>query len=141
MKQGVAWGSARDTEHLTAPLFEVNARSLACTWLELYESPWFYDSLWELGFLALRPGGASLAVLAATDTLDGCKDALLVTFSCKGRGVCPSCNAKRAQVTPHVHSLVPDCVFVPRKDGVRFCRRSWWNRGSPVVTSQDALVL
>jgi RND family efflux transporter MFP subunit len=28
-----------------------------------------------------------------------CKDELLVAFSCKGRGVCPSCNAKRAQVT------------------------------------------
>ena len=27
------------------------------------------------------------------------KDELLVAFSCKGRGVCPSCNAKRAQVT------------------------------------------
>jgi hypothetical protein len=28
-----------------------------------------------------------------------CKDELLVAFSCKGRGVCPSCNAKRAHVT------------------------------------------
>jgi len=27
-----------------------------------------------------------------------CKDELLVAFSCKGRGVCPSCNAKRAHV-------------------------------------------
>jgi hypothetical protein len=59
----------------------------------------------------------------------------LVAFSCKGRGVCPSCNAKRAhgtavpfiqffgsalQVTPHFHSLVPDDVFVPREGGVRF---------------------
>jgi hypothetical protein len=30
---------------------------------------------------------------------EGCKDELLVAFSCKGRGVCPSCNAKRAHVT------------------------------------------
>ncbi|WP_438356949.1 transposase zinc-binding domain-containing protein [Cystobacter fuscus] len=30
---------------------------------------------------------------------ESCKDELLVAFSCKGRGVCPSCNAKRAQVT------------------------------------------
>ena len=30
---------------------------------------------------------------------DGCKDEVLVAFSCKGRGVCPSCNAKRAHVT------------------------------------------
>ena len=28
-----------------------------------------------------------------------CKDELLVAFSCTGRGVCPSCNAKRAHVT------------------------------------------
>ncbi len=27
---------------------------------------------------------------------ESCKDELLVAFSCKGRGVCPSCNAKRA---------------------------------------------
>ncbi|MCI0572937.1 MAG: transposase zinc-binding domain-containing protein, partial [Myxococcaceae bacterium] len=132
---------------------------------------------------------------------EGCKDEMLVAFSCKGRGVCPSCNAKRAhltaahlvekvlphvpyrqwtlsfphrvrwallrdsgllsdvltvflralfalqrrrarklgtrsgktgavtfqqffgsalQVTPHFHSVVPDCVFVPLDDGVRF---------------------
>ena len=30
---------------------------------------------------------------------ESCKDEMLVAFSCKGRGVCPSCNAKRAQVT------------------------------------------
>jgi len=30
---------------------------------------------------------------------ESCRDELLVAFSCKGRGVCPSCNAKRAQVT------------------------------------------
>ncbi len=28
-----------------------------------------------------------------------CRDDLLVAFSCKGRGVCPSCNARRAHVT------------------------------------------
>ncbi|WP_263436943.1 transposase zinc-binding domain-containing protein [Stigmatella hybrida] len=28
-----------------------------------------------------------------------CKDEFLVAFWCKGRGVCPSCNAKRAHVT------------------------------------------
>ena len=28
---------------------------------------------------------------------ESCKDELLVAFSCKGRGVCPSCNSKRAQ--------------------------------------------
>ncbi|MCY1080720.1 transposase zinc-binding domain-containing protein [Archangium lansingense] len=30
---------------------------------------------------------------------ESCKDELLVAFSCKGRGGCPSCNAKRAHVT------------------------------------------
>ncbi|HVJ94953.1 MAG TPA: DUF6183 family protein [Labilithrix sp.] len=30
--------------------------------------PWFHDVAWDLGVLALRPGGASVAVLAATDT-------------------------------------------------------------------------
>jgi hypothetical protein len=30
---------------------------------------------------------------------DNCKDELLVAFSCKSRGVCPSCNAKRAHLT------------------------------------------
>ncbi|AFE04925.1 hypothetical protein COCOR_02927 [Corallococcus coralloides DSM 2259] len=30
---------------------------------------------------------------------ESCKDELLVAFSCKRRGVCPSCNAMRAQVT------------------------------------------
>jgi hypothetical protein len=30
---------------------------------------------------------------------ESCKDELLVAFSCKGRGVCLSCNAKRAHVT------------------------------------------
>jgi hypothetical protein len=30
---------------------------------------------------------------------ESCKDEFLVAFSCKGRGVCPSCNAKRAHVT------------------------------------------
>jgi hypothetical protein len=47
---------------------------------------------------------------------ESCTDELLVAFSCKGRGVCPSCNAKRAHVTaahivervlPHVPSGGP----------------------------------
>jgi len=77
---------------------------------------------------------------------ESCKDELLVAFSCKGRGVCPSCNAKRAHVTaahlvegvlprvpyrqwtlsfPHrvrwvLLKLVPDGVFVPQEGDVRF---------------------
>ncbi len=30
---------------------------------------------------------------------ESCKDEFLVAFSCKRQGVCPSCSAKRAQVT------------------------------------------
>ncbi|NOK36943.1 hypothetical protein HMI49_27420 [Corallococcus exercitus] len=43
---------------------------------------------------------------------ESCKDELLVAFSCKGRGVCPSCNAKRAQVTA-VHLVERVLPHVP----------------------------
>ncbi|REG27138.1 transposase-like zinc-binding protein [Archangium gephyra] len=36
---------------------------------------------------------------------ESCKDELLVAFSCKGRGVCPSCNAKRAHVTEDLFAV------------------------------------
>jgi hypothetical protein len=68
---------------------------------------------------------------------ESCKDELLVAFSCKGRGVCPSCNAKRAHVTaahlvervlPHVpyrqwtlsfpHRVQWVLLRVPNKTGV-----------------------
>ena len=41
-----------------------------------------------------------------------CKDELLVAFSCTGRGVCPSCNAKRAHVTA-VHLVGQVLPHVP----------------------------
>ncbi|MFY0565314.1 transposase zinc-binding domain-containing protein [Archangium lansingense] len=46
---------------------------------------------------------------------ESCKDELLVAFSCKGRGVCPSCNAKRAQVTAvHlVERVLPHVPYPP----------------------------
>ncbi|RKH95849.1 hypothetical protein D7Y04_33145 [Corallococcus sp. AB038B] len=37
---------------------------------------------------------------------------MLIAFSCKGRGVCPSCNAKRAQVTA-VHLVERVLPHVP----------------------------
>jgi hypothetical protein len=43
---------------------------------------------------------------------ESCKDELLVAFSCKGRGVCPSCNAKRAHVTA-VHLVEQVLPHVP----------------------------
>jgi hypothetical protein len=39
-----------------------------CLWVSFAASDWFYGVPWDLGLLVLRPGGASLAVLAATDT-------------------------------------------------------------------------
>jgi len=42
---------------------------------------------------------------------ESCEDELLVAFSCKGRWVCPSRNAKRAQVTAvHLVERVPPHV-------------------------------
>ncbi|WPB79995.1 transposase zinc-binding domain-containing protein [Archangium violaceum] len=43
---------------------------------------------------------------------ESCKDELLAAFSCKGRGVCPSCNAKRAHVTA-VHQVERVLPHVP----------------------------
>ncbi|HEX8698230.1 MAG TPA: transposase zinc-binding domain-containing protein [Myxococcaceae bacterium] len=43
---------------------------------------------------------------------ESCKNELLVAFSCKGRGVCPSCNAKRAHVTA-VHLVEQVLPHVP----------------------------
>jgi len=48
-----------------------------------------------------------LAHGAARVYCDGCKHALLIAFSCKRRGVCPSCGAKRAvKFAEHIHSEV-----------------------------------
>ncbi len=80
--------------------------------------PWYverdFSKNLECGVLA--PGFARVRC-------EGCEDELLVTFSCKGRGVCPSCNAKRAHVTaahlveqvlPHVPYRQWTLSFPPR---------------------------
>lgn len=55
-----------------------------------------------------------------------CKDELLVAFSCKGRGVCPSYNAKRAHVTA-VHLVERPMPHVPyRQWTLSFPRRVRW---------------
>jgi hypothetical protein len=55
-----------------------------------------------------------------------CEDELLVAFSCKGRGVCPSCNAKRAQVTA-VHLVERVLPHVPyRQWTLSFPHRVRW---------------
>jgi hypothetical protein len=52
-----------------------------------------------------------LAHGAARVYCDGCKHSLLIAFSCKRRGVCPSCRAKRAvKFAEHVYSEVIEDV-------------------------------
>jgi hypothetical protein len=52
-----------------------------------------------------------LAHGAARVYCDGCKHSLLIAFSCKRRGVCPSCGAKRAvKFAEHLHSEVIEDV-------------------------------
>lgn len=48
---------------------EVAEHAGRCVWL-IFEagSPWYYQVAWDIGVLAVRPDGMSLAVLAATDT-------------------------------------------------------------------------
>jgi Transposase zinc-binding domain len=57
---------------------------------------------------------------------ESCKDEFLVAFSCKGRGVCPSCNAKRAHVTA-VHLVEQVLPHVPyRQWTLSFPHRVRW---------------
>ncbi|WP_414639285.1 transposase zinc-binding domain-containing protein [Archangium sp.] len=57
---------------------------------------------------------------------ESCEDEILVAFSCKGRGVCPSCNAKRAQVTA-VHLVEGVLPHVPyRRWTLSFPHRVRW---------------
>jgi hypothetical protein len=52
-----------------------------------------------------------LAHGAARVYCDGCKHSLLIAFSCKRRGVCPSCGAKRAvKFAEHIYSAVIEDV-------------------------------
>jgi hypothetical protein len=57
---------------------------------------------------------------------ESCKDEFLVAFWCKGRGVCPSCNAKRAHVTA-VHLVERVLPHVPyRQWTLSFPQRVRW---------------
>ncbi|WP_233262300.1 transposase zinc-binding domain-containing protein [Vitiosangium sp. GDMCC 1.1324] len=68
---------------------------------------------------------------------ESCKDELLVAFSCKGRGVCPSCNAKRAQVTA-VHLVERVLPHVPyRQWTLSFPHRVRWVLLKDVGLSPD----
>ena len=69
------------------------------------------------------------------------KDELLVAFSCKGRGVCPSCHAKRAQVTA-VHLVERVLPHVPyRKWTLSFAQRVRWVLLKDVGFLWDVLTL
>jgi hypothetical protein len=47
----------------------VAAVARGCTFWDIsLSTSWFYAVAWDLGLAVLRPDGASLAVLAATDT-------------------------------------------------------------------------
>jgi hypothetical protein len=77
---------------------------------------------------------------------ESCKDELLVAFSCKGRGMCPSCNAKRAHVTA-VHRVEQVLPHVPHRQWtlsfphrVRWVLRLLEKRGAlPAQGPEDAL--
>jgi hypothetical protein len=72
---------------------------------------------------------------------ESCKDELLVAFSCKGRGVCPSCNAKRAQVTA-VHLVEQVLPHVPyRQWTLSFPHRVRWVLLKDVGLLSDVLTL
>lgn len=47
---------------------EVAELAERCIWVELDCPDWFYRVAWDLGVLAVRPDGRSVALLAATDT-------------------------------------------------------------------------
>jgi hypothetical protein len=57
---------------------------------------------------------------------EGCRDEMLVAFSCKGRGLCPSCNAKRAHVTAAhlVEQVLPQVPY--RQWTLSFPHRVRW---------------
>jgi len=85
---------------------------------------------------------------------DSCKHSLLVAFSCKKRGVCPSCSVKRAvKFAEHIYAEVLErephrhIVFsIPKRLRVYFrydrklCsilfRAAWWSIASQVNTEQ-----
>jgi len=62
---------------------------------------------------------------------DGCGHDLPVAFSCKGRGVCPSCNARRmvataAHLTDHVLPDLPVRQWLAAKRNPKHAKRWCW---------------
>ncbi|MFY0575890.1 transposase zinc-binding domain-containing protein [Cystobacter fuscus] len=72
---------------------------------------------------------------------ESCKNELLVAFSCKGRGVCPSCNAKRAHVTA-MHLVEQVLPHVPyRQWTLSFPHRVRWVLLKDVGLLSDVLTV
>ena len=72
---------------------------------------------------------------------ESCKDELLVAFSCKGRGVCPSYNAKRAHMTS-VHLVERVLPHVPyRQWTLSFPHRVRWVLLKDVGLLSDVLTV
>ena len=72
---------------------------------------------------------------------ESCKDEFLVAFSCKGRGVRPSCNAKRAHVTA-VHLVEQVLPHVPyRQWTLSFPHRVRWVLLKDVGLLSDVLTV
>ncbi|WP_224248162.1 transposase zinc-binding domain-containing protein [Hyalangium gracile] len=72
---------------------------------------------------------------------ESCKDEFLVAFSCKGRGVCPSFNAKRAHVTAvqWVERVLPHVPY--RQWTLSFPHRVRWGLLMDVRLLSDVLTL
>jgi len=85
-----------------------------------------------------------LAHGAARVYCEGCKHSLLIAFSCKRRGVCPSCGAKRAvKFAEHIYSKVKGRVvmFVPKT--AKKPQKLYTNlfRVSPTDTTKKCMLL
>jgi len=63
-----AWASFAALVDTSGPAPDVARAARRAAFLSFSAAgPWFHDVAWDLGLVALRPGGGSVAVLAATD--------------------------------------------------------------------------
>ncbi|GCE08172.1 DUF6183 family protein [Dictyobacter aurantiacus] len=51
-----------------ASIQQVLQAAQKCQWFQFTTDTWFYNFVWDLGMIAIRPDQTSLAVLTATDT-------------------------------------------------------------------------
>lgn len=63
------WKSISGMVGVDASIAEIAAEAEQCRWFTFdTASGWFYHVAWDLGIIALRPDGQTVALLAATDT-------------------------------------------------------------------------